>query len=66
MKVKINMEDFMSDGNAYALLGKFRRAARKQGWSKEQVDAVLNKAMSGDYDNLLQALMEHIEFDEEE
>ena len=42
-----------TDGNAYALLGQMRNALRKGGVSKEEIDAFLKEAMSGDYSNLL-------------
>ena len=43
-----------TDGNAFALMGKCKQAGRKAGYTKEQLDAFLNEAMSGDYDHLLQ------------
>lgn len=54
------------DGNAFALLGAFQRAARKQGWKPEEIKAVMDEATSGDYDHLLQTLIEHTEETEEE
>lgn len=50
-----------TDGNAFALLGVAQRVARKNGWSKEQINAVLKVAMSGDYDHLLQTLMHYFD-----
>lgn len=41
------------DGNAFALLGGFQTAAKKAGWTKEQIKEVIDEAMSGDYDHLL-------------
>ena len=49
------------DGNAFALMGAFRKQARREGWSPEEIDAVIEECMKGDYDNLLQVLMEHCE-----
>lgn len=46
------------DGNAFALLGAFRRAARRQGWTEEEIAAVMEDATSGDYVHLLSVLME--------
>lgn len=54
------------DGNAFALMGAFSKAARKQGWEKKEIDVVLEKCQSGDYDNLLRTLMEVCEDDEDE
>jgi len=49
------------DGNAYAILGAARRAAKKANWPDEQWKTVEGQAMSGDYDNLLQTMMQHFE-----
>ena len=50
-----------TDGNAFALLGKARRAARRAGWSEERWQEVQDEAMSGDYDHLLATLDEHFD-----
>lgn len=50
-----------SDGNAFALMGKFSVDARRAGWSKEEVDFVLAEAMEGEYNNLLRVLTEFTE-----
>lgn len=42
--------------NAYVYLAKYRRLARLAGKSAEQIEAVLNKAMAGDYDNLVEVI----------
>jgi len=42
-----------TDGNAFALLGKCRVAAKAAGVPKEELDKFLMEAMNGDYDNLL-------------
>lgn len=47
------------DGNAFAIMGRFKNAARKAGWSNEDIKKVLDEAMSGDYDHLLATIMEH-------
>lgn len=49
------------DGNAFVLLGSFKRAARRQGWSSEEIDMVINKCKEGNYDDLICTLMAHIE-----
>ena len=45
------------DGNAFALLGTFKREARRAGYSTSQIDKVIEEATSGDYDHLLQTLI---------
>jgi hypothetical protein len=47
------------DGNAFSLMGAFRSAARRQGRTQEEIKAVLDDCMSGDYDHLLCVLMGH-------
>ena len=45
------------DGNAYNILGLAKRAGEKAGWTKEQWKEFLDKAVSGNYDHLLQTCM---------
>jgi len=63
-KVKLNLVGL--DGNAFFLMGAFQRAARRQGWMSEEIEAVLNDCKSRDYDHLLCVLMENTEKEEEE
>lgn len=58
---KVKMTLIGVDGNAFALIGAFAKEAKRQGWSKEQVEAVTVKCMKGSYDELLCTLMENIE-----
>lgn len=60
---KIGDDSFLTttDGNAFALLGAFRKQAKREGWTTEEIDAVMTEANSGDYDHLLQTLMDHCE-----
>jgi len=53
---KINLRLIGIDGNAYALMAAFQHQARKEGWSKDEIQIVLDEAMSGDYDHLLATL----------
>jgi hypothetical protein len=59
MPKKVRLTLVGLNGNAYSLLGAFQQAARRQGWKKPEVDAVLKEATSGDYDNLLRTLSEN-------
>lgn len=47
------------DGNAWALMGAFRDAARKAGRSEDDIEVVLKVCRSGDYDNLLITLLDN-------
>ena len=58
-KVKLNLEGV--DGNAFAILGTFQKHARRQGWTKQEIDQVTNKATEGDYNHLIATIVEHIE-----
>ena len=49
------------DGNAFMLMGHFSRLAIRQGWTEEEIDKVLNEAMSGDYDHLIQTIESNME-----
>ena len=57
---KIDLTLVGIDGNAFAIMGAFQRQARKEKWSKEEIDSVLNACMaSGNFDKLLSIIMEH-------
>ena len=49
------------DGNAFAILGACRKAAKRAGWSPEKWDKVNDEMMSGDYNHLLATAMQHFE-----
>jgi len=49
------------DGNAFAVMGTCRRAAKKAGWSETDWKKVQDEMMSGDYDHLLRTAMKHFE-----
>lgn len=56
-KVELDLEGL--DGNAFMLIGAWRKQARREGWTAEEIEAVTKEAQSGDYDHLLQTLMEY-------
>lgn len=45
------------DGNAWALMGAWQAAARKQGTPKDEIKKVMDDCMSSEYDHLLQVLI---------
>lgn len=57
----LNLELVGVDGNAYAVMGVFSRQARREGWTQEEIDLVLEEAQSGDYDHLLSTIMTYCE-----
>jgi len=54
-KVKLDLTEI--DGNAFWLIGAFRRQAKLQGWTADEIEAVTDDCMSGNYDHLLQVLI---------
>lgn len=62
-KVKLKLVGL--NGNAFALMGAFQRAAKDQGWTKEEISKVIDECTKGDYDHLLCTLMENTESPEE-
>lgn len=62
----VKMELVGLDGNAFSLLGAFRKQARKQGWDLESIGKVSSHAINGDYNNLIATLVELTEADDED
>lgn len=56
-KVKLKLVGL--DGNAFSLMGAFRRQARHEEWTSAEIDGVINEAMRGDYNHLLRTLDAH-------
>jgi len=51
------------DGNAFFILARANQSARRAGWSEEKRKEVMDEARSGDYDHLLQTMLEHFDCD---
>jgi len=58
-KVKLNLLGI--DGNAFSLMGAFSNAAKRQGWTRQEIDIVLTEARKSNYDHLVTTLFEHTE-----
>ncbi len=54
------------NGNAFALMGAFQERAKEEGWTKEEIDKVLNAAMEGNYEHLIRTLDDHCEKTDDE
>lgn len=50
-----------NDGNAFAVIGAARKAARKAGWTTTKIERVIGEMQAGDYDHLLQVAMREFE-----
>ena len=57
VKVKLIGED----GNAFAIMGAVRKGLRRAGAPQSEIDAFMEEAMSGDYNNLLRAAMRWVD-----
>jgi hypothetical protein len=56
---RVDLDLVGQDGNAFNLLGLFQRQARREGWTKAEIDLVIDAATKGSYSNLLTVLMVH-------
>lgn len=63
---KVNLQLVGLDGNAFFLMGAFRKQAHKEGWDKEDIDRVINGCKAKDYNYLLSVLMEHTQTTDED
>ena len=61
MKQKVELTQVIKSGNAFAMMGAFRVAAEKAGWTDNEIKAVLDDAMSSDYDHLLDVILSNCE-----
>ena len=62
---KVDYVEFMSDGNAFAIIGKTKRALRDAGNSREDIENYIVQMMGGDYDNVLSMALAVLEFEDE-
>jgi len=49
------------DGNVFSVMGNAIKVAKKAGWSSEKISSVMKEARSGDYDHVIQTMMQHFE-----
>jgi len=58
---KVTLDLVGLDGNAFSIMGAFQAQARKEDWTPGEIKEVLDRAMMGNYDHLLQVIMSHCE-----
>lgn len=58
---EVNVPLVGEDGNAFAILGRTKKALERGGATPEEVDEFMAEAKSGDYDHLLQTVMAWVE-----
>ncbi|SDW82390.1 hypothetical protein SAMN05444411_102250 [Lutibacter oricola] len=61
----VNLDLVGVNGNAFMIMGVFQRQARKEGWTQNEIEAVLTEAKSGDYNYLLATISNHCEVKEQ-
>ena len=59
MKPKVKL--IGEDGNALMLIAKCRQAMKEAEYSASEIDEITHRMMSGDYDHLLQVVVEEFE-----
>lgn len=60
--VNLNLLQVPGGSNAYALLAAFRRQARREKWTAEEIEAVTKEAQSGSFDNLVNVLLKYCDY----
>lgn len=58
-QIKVKLTGY--DGNAFAILGRVKRALREAKVPQEEQDKFMQEATSGSYDHLLQTCMSWVE-----
>ena len=58
---KVQLELIGLNGNAYAIMGAFRKAARRAEWKEDEIVAVIREAKSSGYDHLVGTIISHCE-----
>jgi len=49
------------DGNAHSILGAFRRQAKREGWTDDEIATILEEAKIKDYNHLISVILDHCE-----
>lgn len=60
---KVKMKLVGLDGNAFIIMGAWQRNAKRQNWSDEDIEKVLEEAQSSNYNHLLSVIIEHSDGD---
>jgi len=56
-KISLKLEGL--NGNAFSIMGAFSKQAKREKWTQEEVNKVIEEAKSGDYNHLLQTIMNY-------
>lgn len=55
----VNLDLVGTDGNAFVIMAVFKKQAEREGWTPQEIEAVLNEATSNDYYHLLTTIENH-------
>lgn len=55
----VNLDLTTIDSNIFAIMGAFSRQARREKWTQQDIDAVLEEAKSGDYDHAIATISDY-------
>lgn len=58
-KVKLSLVGL--DGNAFSIMGAFKKQAKKEGWKSEEVESIIDEATSSDYNHMLCTISDYCE-----
>ena len=56
---KVNLSLVGINGNAFSILGAFRRQTKKENWTDDEINLVIKKAQSEDHNNLTSVISKH-------
>lgn len=59
MTKTINLDLTQINGNAFVLMGAFRKQAKRERWADAEIDEVINEAKKADYAHLVSKLSAH-------
>lgn len=65
IKKTVNLNLVGVNGNAFMIMGVFKRQAKKEGWTFKEIEQVMNEAKSKDYNHLLATIENYCEPKEE-
>jgi ERCC4-related helicase len=61
MDIKPKLQLTGEDGNAFWIMGRATKAAKRAGMSQEKIDDIMKEAMEGDYNHLLSTMMKYFD-----
>ncbi|MGJ8665156.1 MAG: hypothetical protein ACSHW7_02220 [Patiriisocius sp.] len=60
----VNLDLDGVNGNTFFIMGAFKRQAKREGWTQDEINEVLKEAKSRDYNHVLSTIKNHCEIKE--